>query len=206
MTRSRSKPTTNATKDEREQREGPKRTLPLPTLRDAILAELVEVEETEYAKGFNHGLRGAVHHIDVWIETTSNDAADINQLSLDDLRIAYLDLRDRYAAKITEALAELRAAGKKTGGDVPYGYRVGSNNMLIENKREQAVIDKARQLKAAGYSLRGIAKALWDDNVRARSVNDGRKKDGRKDPSTRRRPGEFAPFQISRLLAEPDET
>lgn len=111
-------------------------------LREQILAEMVPVEENDFARGVNKGLREALRIVD------SHDCA----------------------ATIKAALDELRAKGMKTGGDVPYGYRraeEGSKKM-VEDEGEQAVIALARQLRKAGKKLREIADELRRRGKRTR--------------------------------------
>jgi DNA invertase Pin-like site-specific DNA recombinase len=67
------------------------------------------------------------------------------------------------------ALAELRAQGKKTGGDVPYGHQVDDDGTLVPDPDEQKVIAKAQAMRAMGHSLRQIGVQLEDSGVRSRS-------------------------------------
>jgi DNA invertase Pin-like site-specific DNA recombinase len=67
--------------------------------------------------------------------------------------------RDQVSERTRFALAHKRANGEKTGGDVPYGYRL-EDGQLIEDASEQKAIGLIRELHAAGYSLRKIASEL----------------------------------------------
>jgi site-specific DNA recombinase len=62
----------------------------------------------------------------------------------------------------TSAAMELKASrGEFTGGEVPYGYRLGRDGVHLEKVAdEQRVLAKARELRAAGLSLRATASAL----------------------------------------------
>jgi hypothetical protein len=64
--------------------------------------------------------------------------------------------------KIDASLKKLRKEGKKTGGDVPYGYQLGRDGKTLEPlPSEQAVITAARELRAGGtISMGEIARAL----------------------------------------------
>ena len=65
--------------------------------------------------------------------------------------------QERSAAK----LASMTAAGKRTGGDLPYGHELAPDGeTLRECAKEQKVIAAARRLRAEGHSLREIANRL----------------------------------------------
>jgi len=114
-----------------------------------------------------------------------------------ELRAAYVELHRRHHARIDEGLAERRDDGKKTGGDVPYGYRLAEDNeTLIEDEAEQAVIAEAVRLREQGLSLRKIAKELWKQKLRPRTVP----KERRRGALKTKRFGEFDPTQIRRMI------
>lgn len=134
------------------------------------------------------------------LEDPAVDGATLKELraAYRELRAAYVDLHERHHERIAEALAERKEDGKKTGGDVPYGYRLDSDKeTLIEDAAEQAVIAEAVRLRAQGLSLRRIAQELWKKKLRPRPVPKGRRR-GR--PKTKRF-GEFDPTQIRRMIA-----
>lgn len=59
---------------------------------------------------------------------------------------------------------------RKTGGEVPYGYRVGADGRTLEAfEPEQRVLAKVRELRAAGFSLRAVSKMLADAGLLART-------------------------------------
>jgi site-specific DNA recombinase len=97
-------------------------------------------------------------------------------------------------ARTKAALAVKRARGEKTGGGIPFGFRLrcsarGASGRLLDPAlepvpEEQAVIAAAREL-AEGRSLAKIAAELASRGIVSRSG----------------RP--FAPSQVSRLLATP---
>jgi len=65
------------------------------------------------------------------------------------------------AARTAAALAVKRTRGEKTGGDVPYGFFLAADGVhLVELPEEQEVIRLARELRAAGWSLRKIGAEL----------------------------------------------
>ena len=58
------------------------------------------------------------------------------------------------------ALAAKRARGERTG-KVPYGYRLAADGVhLVQHDNEQHVVAVARELRAAGLSLRAISAEL----------------------------------------------
>jgi hypothetical protein len=113
----------------------------MTTLREQILAEMVPVEESDFARGVNQGLRAALKIVE------THDCA----------------------ASIKAALGELKIKGMKTGGDVPYGYRCAEDGKtLVEDEGEQEVIAIARRMRGAGKKLREIAEALRKKGKRTR--------------------------------------
>jgi site-specific DNA recombinase len=64
-------------------------------------------------------------------------------------------------ARTTAALAVIRARGQKTGGSVPYGFRLDvDGRTLVAVEGEQATIARARVLAVEGLSLRTVAGQL----------------------------------------------
>lgn len=67
--------------------------------------------------------------------------------------------RDQVSERTTMALAHKRACGEKTGGDVPFGFRLEDGH-LVPEAGEQEALALIGELHAAGHSLRGIAAEL----------------------------------------------
>lgn len=129
------------------------------------------------------------------------DAATLKELrsAYKELRGAYVDLHERHHGRITAALAALKEQDKKTGGDVPYGYRLDADGeTLIENPAEQFVIAEAVRLREQGVSFRQIARELWKRKLRPRPVRQERRQRG---VLKTKRFGEFDPTQIRRMIA-----
>lgn len=83
----------------------------------------------------------------------------------------------------TSAVMQFKASqGEYTGGKAPYGFKVEAGE-LIPVAGEQEVLSAAREAKAAGLSLRAIARAL---EARGFVTRAGRT---------------FAPVQVARLVA-----
>ncbi len=77
--------------------------------------------------------------------------------------------RKLVAEKTRDALARLRANGKRVSGHLPYGYRLLAEARLAPDAGEQATLRRIGALHAAGLSLRGISRALAADGAMARN-------------------------------------
>jgi len=77
--------------------------------------------------------------------------------------------RQLIRARTRAALAAKKARGERLGG-IPYGWRVGDGNVLVEEPEEQATIVRARELRAGGLSLRAVGRALLDEGLMPRSA------------------------------------
>jgi len=75
---------------------------------------------------------------------------------------------DLASERTLEAMAGLRAAGRKTGGESPYGYRVSKSGKLAKVASEQRVIEAMRGLRKGGLSLRRIVEVLDAEGMRRR--------------------------------------
>jgi DNA invertase Pin-like site-specific DNA recombinase len=75
--------------------------------------------------------------------------------------------RDLVSERTSMALAHKRANGEHTGGDAPFGWRV-ADGRLLAHAAEQAVIARARELRADGLSLRAVAARLASEGERSR--------------------------------------
>ncbi len=67
--------------------------------------------------------------------------------------------REAIGERTAEALAVMRANGRRISRYAPYGYRFNSRG-CIEDGHEQRAIGLMRQLRAKGTSLRRIAEEL----------------------------------------------
>ena len=73
------------------------------------------------------------------------------------------------AEKTRDALARLRAQGRRTSRFPPYGARLAQDGMLAPDPSEQATVARIGALRAAGLSVRRIARQLVREGVPARS-------------------------------------
>jgi DNA invertase Pin-like site-specific DNA recombinase len=76
--------------------------------------------------------------------------------------------RDQVSERTRFALAHKRATGEKTGGDVPYGYRMEAGR-LVPDTGEQKAVALIRELRDAGNSLRQIARELEQRGYRTKT-------------------------------------
>ena len=76
--------------------------------------------------------------------------------------------RDQVSERTRVALAHKRANGEKTGGDVPYGYRLKAGR-LVSHESEQEAIALIRELRSKGHSLRRIAEELESQGYRTKT-------------------------------------
>lgn len=72
--------------------------------------------------------------------------------------------RGLIRARTRAAMAAKRAAGQRIG-EVPFGYQLGDDGLLIEHPAEQLVLQRIRECRAAGMSLRAIAAILMKAGV-----------------------------------------
>jgi DNA invertase Pin-like site-specific DNA recombinase len=87
--------------------------------------------------------------------------------------------------KTRDALARLRANGRRVSRWAPYGFRDAAGGRLLPAPREQATLRRIVSLHASGLSLRAISRALASEGIRARNG----------------RP--FAAMTLSRLVTNP---
>ena len=78
--------------------------------------------------------------------------------------------REAIGERTAVAMQHKAARGEYTGGGAPFGFALGADGTtLVPVEAEQAVIASARELRAAGASLRAVAATLAERGVRARS-------------------------------------
>jgi DNA invertase Pin-like site-specific DNA recombinase len=69
--------------------------------------------------------------------------------------------REATGERTAAAMRHKQAAGEYTGGRVPYGWTLDADGVrLVPNDAEQSVIREARELRAAGLSLRKVGAEL----------------------------------------------
>jgi putative DNA-invertase from lambdoid prophage Rac len=68
--------------------------------------------------------------------------------------------RDRTRERIRDVKRDQKARKRYLGGAVPFGWQVGPNKELIEDRNQQGAIRRMVKMRKAGESLRTIAAAL----------------------------------------------
>jgi putative DNA-invertase from lambdoid prophage Rac len=68
--------------------------------------------------------------------------------------------RDRIRERVTRAKRDQRQRIRYLGGIVPFGFRVGEDGCLVLDEAEQAIIDRARALRAEPATFRAIQAAI----------------------------------------------
>lgn len=77
--------------------------------------------------------------------------------------------REAIGERTAMAMQHKAAAGEYTGGEPPFGYSVADDGVrLVPVEAEQAVLAEARHLRAAGLSLRSVARELDARGIRSR--------------------------------------
>jgi len=77
--------------------------------------------------------------------------------------------RNLISERTRNTLERLRQQNRKTGGDSPFGFMVGSDKQtLVPRPREQFVITQIRKMRDDGLSIRKIAETLNQKGVAAR--------------------------------------
>jgi DNA invertase Pin-like site-specific DNA recombinase len=122
--------------------------------RDRIARDVVLTAGVERAAGSS----GAVV-VSAAGEGNGDTPADAFMRTVIDGAAAYE--RALIRARTKAALAAKSARGEKTGGSVPYGYRLDTDGRtLVAVEGEQATIARARALTAEGRTLRAVAAQL----------------------------------------------
>src|SRR5712692_871674 len=70
--------------------------------------------------------------------------------------------------KTRDAMARLRAKGRRTSRWPPYGFRFGLDGSLVPETEEQAALGAIASLSVGGLSLRAIAGQLAAEGITAR--------------------------------------
>ncbi|MCK5685144.1 recombinase family protein [bacterium] len=76
--------------------------------------------------------------------------------------------RDLISERTTDALKYKKSKMEKTGGDIPFGFDVTEENILIKNSDEQKVISLIRRSRKKGASLRAICRKLEEKGFRTK--------------------------------------
>ena len=78
-------------------------------------------------------------------------------------------LRDQTSEKMTITWRHKKERREKGPGSIPFGFDLGPDNKLIENKAEQAVIGQILKLREVGHSLAEIANQLTASGIKSKT-------------------------------------
>jgi len=79
--------------------------------------------------------------------------------------------REAIGERTSAVRQSMKANGLYCGGSVPYGQMLVSGE-LVTNPNEQAIINRAKALKAEGHSLRTIATMFSNEGLKTRKDTD----------------------------------
>ena len=68
--------------------------------------------------------------------------------------------RETISERTTDALHHIKRQGRKTGGDVPYGFTAAADGTLVADVEEQAMLEAIRTARQRGYSQRQVVAEL----------------------------------------------
>jgi len=68
--------------------------------------------------------------------------------------------RNLIRERTSEAMGYVKSQGRKTGGDVPYGYAVAAGGTLVADEAEQALLDAIQSARSRGLSQRQVVAEL----------------------------------------------
>ncbi len=97
-----------------------------------------------------------------------DSAADMFMKAVIDAAAAFE--RNLIAARTKAAMAAKRKAGQRVG-EIPFGWTLGPDGNLIEVAAEQVILEKIRNCRAAGVSLRRIAEILTEEGFATKKGN-----------------------------------
>lgn len=98
----------------------------------------------------------------------ANDPTDEGEMLRGMMAVMATYERALIRSRTRAALAAKKARGERTG-TVPYGFTVAPDGRLVAEPGEQAVIARARALRAAGFYVRGVVRTLAAEGVRNRA-------------------------------------
>jgi len=78
--------------------------------------------------------------------------------------------RDLVSERTRTALAHIRGQGRKTGGDVPFGYD-SEDGTLVKNEKESRVVNLILQFHVQGMALRAICRELQRRHYKTKRGN-----------------------------------
>jgi DNA invertase Pin-like site-specific DNA recombinase len=69
------------------------------------------------------------------------------------------------SGRISASIQNKKSRGKKYTKEIPFGYKLGKDNKLLECKEDRKVLMRIRNLKTRGHSYRSIADKLNGEGI-----------------------------------------
>lgn len=126
------------------------------------LGDLAALIDTYFRDGQNH-LMSVAESINT---TTAAGRVVLNILTC----ISQWEL-EAAAERTATVMQHMRDTGKYTGGHPPYGFELDEDGNLIECPPEQVMLQRAKELRDAGHTLRAIACHLGTNRRTGKSFN-----------------------------------
>lgn len=95
-----------------------------------------------------------LHMIDLGGDVTGNG---ISKLVFTILSAVAEAERDRTRERIAEVKRDQRIRNRYLGGTPPFGWRAGADGELVPDQEQQQALERLRELRAQGLSLRAVA-------------------------------------------------
>jgi DNA invertase Pin-like site-specific DNA recombinase len=109
----------------------------------------------------------SLHMIDLGGDVTGNGISKLVFTILSAVAEAERDrIRDRIRERIRDVKADQRKRQRYLGGIVPFGWRIGEDGALIEERDQQSTIKRIIELRRDGLSLRAISASIAAEGVR----------------------------------------
>jgi len=109
----------------------------------------------------------SLHMIDLGGDVTGNGISKLVFTILSAVAEAERDrIRDRIRERIRDVKADQRKRQRYLGGIVPFGWRIGEDGALIEERDQQSTIKRIIELRRDGLSLRAISASIAAEGVK----------------------------------------
>ena len=99
----------------------------------------------------------SLHMIDLGGDVTGNG---ISKLVFTILSAVAEAERDRIRERVSQVKADQRGRGRYLGGKVPFGFTVGNDGSLVAFPEQQEAIQRARDARASGATVRAVQAEL----------------------------------------------
>ena len=108
----------------------------------------------------------ALHLLDLGGDVSTNHGNALAKITFT-IAAAFAEAeRARTKERICEIKLDQKRRGRFLGGSPPFGWRVGESGELVPLAEQQRAIDRMKELRAKGLSLRAIAAALQAEGTK----------------------------------------